>query len=49
MEQRKSTDGTNVYYKRKRGKYFELCIFSKLCHIVTYYSELNKTKWAKRY
>ena len=25
MEQRKSNNGTNVYGKRKRAKYFELC------------------------
>ena len=28
-EQRKSTNGTNVCFKRKRGKYFELCWFFK--------------------
>ena len=40
-EQRQSTNGTNIYCNRGMGEYFELFWFSKLCHVIKYFPELN--------
>ena len=43
MEQKKSTNGTNVCGKRYREKYFELCwFFKKKCYVIKYFSELKQ-------
>ena len=41
MEQIKSTDGTNLYFKRKGGNILCHGDFSKLCQVIAYFPELN--------
>ena len=44
MKQRKSTNGTNAYGKRKRDKYFELSWFLKdICNVINYFPEFDQS------
>ena len=42
MEERKSTNGTNLCGKRRRENYFELCRFLNVCNAIESFPELKE-------
>ena len=49
IEKRQSTDGTNVYCKIRREKYFELCWFFKTIPFNYVFSWIESRNWERNF
>ena len=43
VEQIEWWNGTNVNFNRIKEKYYKLCWFSRICHVIKYFTDLRQT------